>query len=299
MKGLASLAVVVALALGAVACSDDDAPGSSPSTSERGPTTTSSTSSTEATTTAPAAPVGLQPGDRYVALGSSIASGFGIPVQSTSCGRSDRNYPRLLAAELDLELTDVSCGAALVANVADTPQGENPPQLTALTEDTKLVTLSIGGNDVLYNGTALGCGDPATVCTTPADLDDRFAQLTGDLADLIERIRAAAPAATLVFVANPREVPEEGGCEALSMTDEELAVVRDIGERLEAVFREVLDGTDVVLVDPYVVPGDHTACAAEDERWTAGFDAPDSFAYHPTALGHEVMTEMVIEALEG
>src|SRR5438094_8488355 len=84
-------------------------------------------------------------GDRYVALGSSIASGFGISVQSTSCGRSNRNYPNLIAARFKLKLVDVTCGAATIPNVLDKPQGTAPPQINALTRDTKLVTISVGG----------------------------------------------------------------------------------------------------------------------------------------------------------
>jgi hypothetical protein len=56
----------------------------------------------------------VQRGDRYVALGSSIASGYGIANQSTFCGRSDRDYGQLVAAKLGLNLTDVSCGAAVM-----------------------------------------------------------------------------------------------------------------------------------------------------------------------------------------
>ena len=72
----------------------------------------------------------LRPGDLYVSLGSSIASGYGISVQSTSCGRSSRDYGQLVAQHFHLHLVDASCGAALIEHVVDTPQGSNPPQLT-------------------------------------------------------------------------------------------------------------------------------------------------------------------------
>ena len=58
-------------------------------------------------------PPAVASGGTYVALGSSIASGFGISEQSTDCGRSNRSYPNLLAARLDLTLTDVTCGASV------------------------------------------------------------------------------------------------------------------------------------------------------------------------------------------
>jgi len=233
-----------------------------------------------------------------VALGSSIASGFGIPVQSTGCGRSSRNYPQLIAARYSLTLTDVSCGSAVVPNLVDTPQGDNPPQITAVTPDTKLITISVGGNDIRYNGTAVACGDPATQCTAPPNVDANSVTMQAQLEQLIEQLRNLAPSAKIVLITYPREVPP-GNCAALSFTDEEATIVRSLGERLEAALVAVAANTKVLFVDPYVEPGDHTGCSPEPERWTAGRDAPDGFAYHPTALGHEVMAQMIAAVLDG
>jgi lysophospholipase L1-like esterase len=243
--------------------------------------------------------VALDKGDRYVALGSSIASGYGISVQSTGCGRSNRNYANLIAARYGLALTDVTCGAATTANVVDTAQGDFPPQLSALTPDTRLITVAVGGNDIGYNATAVACGDPDTTCHAPADLDARLAKDRADLATMLERIRTLAPAASVVFVTYPREVPA-GNCPELSFTDDEAAVVRSMGEQLQAVFADLAaHTTGVTFVDPYVAAGDHTGCAPADRRWTAGAVADDGFAYHPTALGHEVMAQMIEDALDG
>ena len=113
---------------------------------------------------------------------------------------------------------------------------------------------------------------------------------------MIDKLKAAAPSATIVFVTYPREVPA-GNCPALSFTDEEAAAVRDMGAKLEKAFVDVVRPTGVVFVDPYVRPGDHTGCAPASQRWTAGHIAPDGFPYHPTALGHEVMAQMISAAL--
>ena len=281
-------ATVVAVALLA-ACSSDDSSGDA-ATSSTSTTTPSTTTTTSIAST-------LQAGDQYVALGSSIASGFGISEQSTDCGRSSRDYGRLVAAKFHLAFTDVSCGAAVVANVVDTPQGTNPPQITALTKDTKLVTVSVGGNDINYNGTAVVCGDPASVCTAPPALDANLATTATAIRAMVTKIEAAAPKATIVFITYPREVPE-GNCPAMSFTDAEAAVVRDMGSKLEQLFVSFgHDEKDVVFVDPYVAPGDHTGCAPASARWTAGHVPDDGFAYHPTALGHEVMARMIEQAL--
>jgi lysophospholipase L1-like esterase len=289
---VAAIVVAVALAVVAAGCSSDDG-GSSGAEGTSSTTTAPRSTSTSTTTLAST----LHAGDHYVALGSSIASGFGISEQSTDCGRSSRDYGQLIAARFHLELTDVSCGAATIPNVVDTPQGAHPPQITALTADTKLVTVSVGGNDINYNGTAVVCGDPASECTAPPGLDANVAKTGPALRAMVQAIEDAAPSAIIVFVTYPREVPD-GNCPDLGFTDAEAAVVREMGERLEQVFVDFSQAEkDVVFVDPYAAPGDHTGCAAAAERWTAGHVADDGFAYHPTALGHEVMARMIAEAL--
>jgi lysophospholipase L1-like esterase len=239
----------------------------------------------------------LNKGDKYVALGSSIASGFGISVQSTPCGRSNRDYGQLIAAHYKLQLVDVSCGAALIGHVVDTPQGDNPPQITAVTPDTKLITVSVGGNDIVYNGTAVNCGNPAGICAAPPDLDAKLASARTALADMLDRLKVAAPKATIVFVTYPREVPAARNCPALSFTDDKAAIVRSMGAQLEAMFVAVAKRPGIVFVDPYVARGDHTGCAPPSQRWTAGHIPDDGFAYHPTALGHQIMAKMIIQAL--
>ena len=237
-------------------------------------------------------------GDKYVSLGSSIASGFGLAVQSPTCGRSDRNYPQLVAKRLKLDLVDVSCGAASVPHVLTGTQAGNPPQITAVTPDTKLITVAVGGNDIGYNGTAVGCGDPATVCSAPATLDSDITTARQRLTDMLDQLEAAAPSATIVFVTYPREVPRHDNCAALSFTDAEYDIIRSMGEKLEQIFLDVAKRPGVVFVDPYAVKGDHTACAKPSQQWTAGHEVTDGFAYHPTALGHRVMAKMIIKALK-
>ena len=118
--------------------------------------------------------------------------GFGISVQSTDCGRSNRNYPNLIAQRYGLTLTDVTCGAATIPNVVDTAQGAHPPQLNAVTPDTKLITVSVGGNDIGYNATAVACGDPQSVCAAPATLASNLAGTRAALKAMLERIQVAA-----------------------------------------------------------------------------------------------------------
>lgn len=113
----------------------------------------------------------------YVAMGSSFAAGPGIlpgadDPGSVPCGRSSANYAHFLARRNKLALTDVTCGDATTANILEQGQFGAAAQIDAVTADTQLVTVTIGGNDVFYTATmgGLACqnhaGDPAREAPT-------------------------------------------------------------------------------------------------------------------------------------
>ncbi|WPF25393.1 GDSL-type esterase/lipase family protein [Corynebacterium pseudokroppenstedtii] len=98
----------------------------------------------------------INAGDKYVALGDSYAStgtlAQQVPGTHPACVQDQDNYPHQLAQKLNLNLDDASCAWALTYQY-DQPQnhalpGTAPtPQKEHLTEDTKLITISLGGND--------------------------------------------------------------------------------------------------------------------------------------------------------
>ena len=102
---------------------------------------------------------------QYVAMGDSYSSGEGNPsfIPSTNssedkCHRSTDAYPYLLADDSDLNLhlvSNVACSGATTSDVlgeaeADDPLGKDgePAQIGALSDQTNVVTLTVGGNDV-------------------------------------------------------------------------------------------------------------------------------------------------------
>jgi lysophospholipase L1-like esterase len=246
--------------------------------------------------------VKLKSGAQYVAMGSSYAAGPLIQPQeadSGSCGRSLVSYPHLVTKKLHLKLKDVSCSGAVTANALNTDQGTEAPQIKAVTSHTKLVTMTIGGNDVTYAATAGECGTLPT-CGTSAEratVKADFKVLPSSLTKLVRAIRAkAAPKVTIVLVAYPRLVPKHS-CAALHYSAAEAAYVGSIGSRLEKVFRSVAKKTHILIADPYVLGAGHGPCAPTGKRWISGFVATDTAAYHPTAAGHREMARLVEKAL--
>ncbi len=247
--------------------------------------------------------VTFPPDAQYVAIGSSYGAGFFIQPQEPGnpggCGRSEIDYPHLVAAKLHLQLDDVTCGGATTANALTTPQGANPPQIDAVSAQTRLVTMTIGGNDVNYVVTAIECGVPNSTCAKAADtaqIDAAFTALPSSLGQLVQAIRAKAPKATIVLVTYLRLVPPTP-CAALSFTPAATRLVASIGQRLEHVFVGVAKADHIRLVDPYAIGAKHGPCASGSQKWIAGLTPTNGFEYHPTAAGHRQMAHMVEQNL--
>jgi lysophospholipase L1-like esterase len=244
----------------------------------------------------------LPPGSQYVSIGSSYAAGYGIQPQEPgagACGRSLLDYPHLVAAKLHLQLDDVSCGGAVIPDALRKSQGANPPQIDAVTSQTRLVTMTIGGNDVDYIGTAIACGQPHSTCTAtanPTQIDAAFQALPNSLTKLIQAVRTKAPAAILVLVTYPRLVPPTA-CPALHYSPAATRFVGSMGTRLEQVFVRVAKTDHVRLADPYVLGATHGPCATDANQWVAGLVASNGFEYHPTVAGHQEMAQLVEQAL--
>jgi lysophospholipase L1-like esterase len=157
----------------------------------------------------------LGAGARYVNMGSSFAAGAGTgPAPEGSparCYQSSVSYAHLLAARRNLALTDVSCGGATSAHLLNA-WNELPPQIEAITADTRLVTITIGGNDVAYAGnlTQASCeqgemirvGTFAVPCpTTPFPVAaDAFDNLERNLGEITRQIKTRAPNARVIFI---------------------------------------------------------------------------------------------------
>lgn len=249
----------------------------------------------------------LAPGAKYVALGSSFAAGPGVPEQLGNCGRSDSNYANLVARALNLSLTDVSCNGATTDNIRHTPQNGAPPQIEAVTVDTMLVTVTIGGNDINYTSSTFACagtaaGERCTANLDRAQINAAVSQLPDKLGATLDAISASAPQAAIVLVTYPRVFPVDAvDCSELELSAEDTNYLAALGQTLEDIFVSVTESRSKLIADSYVLAAGHGPCAGDAaERWVNGnLVASSGIRYHPTAEGHEVMAELVLEALEG
>jgi len=249
----------------------------------------------------------------YVALGDSYASGPGIPTQvDSACARSDQNYPSLLAAAKNWQLTDVSCSGATTTALAG-PQGAQPPQLDALGADTDVVTLTIGGNDLGFSNNLATCagltskdptGHPCRTFFT-SDGPDLLAQRVNDIAPKItaalDAVRQRAPHAKVLVVGYPDLFPDDGfGCtsSAVPLAAGDFAYLRDTEKKLNAMLASRASANRAGYVDTYTSTVGHDMCRPAGERWIEPLVATAPAApAHPNAQGQQAMAAAVEHAV--
>lgn len=242
-------------------------------------------------------------------MGSSFAAGPSVTTPAdtppTRCGRSSDNYPHQLARRLGLNLTDVSCGGATTAHLLGR-WNELPPQLDALRPDTKLVTVTIGGNDVNYIGglMAASCGSdsPSVICKglaarrgaspPPVEPDEAaWSLLETRLGTIAAEVRRRAPDAKLIFVDYLTVLPSGSLCSATPFDPARAKQARAKATRLAAITAQASRNSGAALIRASHLSRRRDACAATP--WMNGL-VQDAAPYHPNLAG---MTA-VADALE-
>jgi lysophospholipase L1-like esterase len=244
----------------------------------------------------------------YVALGDSFSAGPFIATMRTDpagCARSKDNYPAFLADWLDVKsYTDVTCSAATTKDLTGTMRlfdgGTAPPQLDALTADTDLVTLGMGGNDFGIYDSLIRCQDGRLpVC--PVDrLEADAGKVAGNIRKAVREIRARAPEADVYVVGYPDILPTEGTCGAVGVSAEVLGPIADVAVALNASLREGATAAGASYVDMEAMSEGHDVCAkgrawVNGPRFRAGIAAP----FHPKINGMRAVASTVYEQITG
>ena len=166
----------------------------------------------------------------YVAMGDSFSSGEGTGVYmagtdtvDNTCHRSPLAYPPRLATESRRlrPLTFVACSGAATRDLYAT-NAANPsegPQLDALKRRTRAVSLTIGGNDVVFADVARACvqvgANTGFGCSTNAALNAvvnaRLAALAGASVPGTEAITPIRKVLADIHRASPRAEIYLGG----------------------------------------------------------------------------------------
>lgn len=240
------------------------------------------------TATAGIPPAGIlptaDPGGLYLALGDSLAFGTG----ASDPERTD--YVALVAdalrAQVDpqLELAALAVAGATTQDVLD---DQLPAALDRLREgDSRLITITIGGNDLFTFGAVPACREDPTDPECP--LQDGLVDIELRLDEILSSLRAAAPETTIVILIYPNPFSGTGDRVLAGVQVYEHAAQTSF-DLLDSVIADVATRHDVLLANP------RDAFEGRGGELTHLLDEqPDP---HPNDAGYRVIANAFLQTL--
>jgi len=275
------------------------------------PTVAGAVGSSAAAYSAPSGPV--------VALGDSYTAGALLPTDPLAkppgCLRSAKAYPVLVAHALRAPLRDVACtnaGVKEMTGAQKTYLGTNPAQLTALAPDDRMVLLTLSGDDMGFLNVLKECmklsftrpwGSPCEAYYTKGGTDQLAAGVTAEaprMAKVLAAITARAPRARIVVVGYPDMFPQSGGCwPAVPITDGDVAYLRGIEVKINAMLATVAKAAGATFVNTYTPTVGHDFCAPERVRDVEGLlPGSPALPFHPNTRGQQAMATAVLATIK-
>jgi hypothetical protein len=280
----------------------------------------------------------------YVNMGDSLSSGegtYGTYLSGTNtsdnmCHRSPNSYSALYVASShdSYSLKNVACSGAGVHEIYGTanpntygnPDAGEPPQDSALSASTRLVTISIGINDLslvalakdCYNKTGQSAEDQCfTAIPSNTTYKTGLGNLPGKLDSAYTDIRALAPNATVAVLTYPQIYPATftGTCQTFGVvgsvgpqvlvtSQAMLNVVHQVVHTLNStIATEVAKYPNFILVDEENALSGHDVCSSTP--WAHGIDGANPFNHtanheslHPNVAGYQALSAVLKARLD-
>ncbi|HXY17877.1 MAG TPA: SGNH/GDSL hydrolase family protein, partial [Candidatus Nitrosopolaris sp.] len=288
----------------------------------------------------------------YLTLGDSYISGegaydylAGTDTSDNKCHVSAISYPYLLGRDLDYNsYHSVACSGAItrdILNRRDDYPGQVQlkiarnkrnvsnilgsflpgyiDQLDFVSQyQPKVVTLSIGGNDMGFSSILLACVEPGTCYNSYEDRLELVQQINNSvfprLINTYQQIKnAGAPDARIYVIGYPQIAEPGGDCaDNVHLDTDEVEFSAQIINYLDNVIQAAAARAGVTYVDTQHALDGHRLCEAASKYeaavngLTAGNDRPRSISgpiadesYHPNFIGHELLEQAILQATNG
>lgn len=227
----------------------------------------------------------------YTALGDSYSSGVGTRTyyaDGTSCQRSPKAYPPIVASRLGAQLTFAACSGAKTQDVLDT-------QLGSLNTSTAQVSISIGGNDAGFSSVITQCAKPwPYTCWGDIDNAQSFIRntLPGRLNNVYTQIRNRAPNAKVAVLGYPRLFKPADTCNSGARISKDEAIrLNDTADILRDVTRGRAQAYGFRFTDPIPSFIGHGVC--DSPEWINGLSSPVTESYHPNVTGQAQYANLI------
>lgn len=231
--------------------------------------------------------------DKYVALGDSYSAGNGANSTNldSSCNRNTYAYPYLLSQQKGYALTFVACSGAVTGDVIN-------GQVNSVTSDTKVVTITIGGNDIGFTSLILACTTLGCSSQISASQNKINNELPAKLNSTYAAIKAKAPSAQVVVLgyANPFANRTCLSATGVSLSEEAslTTLIASLDNTIKT--RAQAYGFSYADVNPYW--SGHDICASNP--FTNGLTLLHTAdSYHPTRNGYASGDVPAVRAILG
>jgi lysophospholipase L1-like esterase len=248
-------------------------------------------------------------GNRYVALGDSVAAGAGLPQgigipEEQACGRSEQAYPYRVAAAQGMHVEHLACNGAKADEGLYGPQtvGGNKltPQLDRAfaTGTPDLVTVTIGANDARWAQFAAkcyqwNCGSSFDDLLVGAYLLDLRWELYLTLNKIKNLSGPTPPQVMFTGYFTPFNPAGLSCADTRNFTPAEMAWMNTQAAKLNQVISDSVSGYGFASYVPVDFSG-HELCSGSP--WIQGLQ--DSAPLHPTAHGQAAIARAVSAAVE-
>lgn len=265
-----------------------------------------------------------QPSAKYVAVGDSFSSGEGnSPFEVgtdkdgvNECHRSPLAYPHLLQSSLNLgPAAFVACGGATTANVTG-GQWNEPPQIDALSANTEVVTITIGGNDIPIKEFIRKCVTPIVNLSCDGQAyQDALAGITNNvipnvrsmLEALNSRLTSLGGNTTVLVVGYPQIVPSvwqyNSPVTCWWLQPDELPAIRTIVGSLNTAIKNEVEAIGGKFKFVSATEADspfsgHELCRDVSDtvpEYFINYDTaiPEAYTFHPNAQGQGAYANLV------
>lgn len=219
----------------------------------------------------------------YVALGDSYSSGLGAGEdEDRACHRTPQAFPVVVASRLPgSDLRTVACAGATIPDVT-------ARQLGALSADTAVVTITIGGNDAGFAKVITRCALPAWAarCGPPVARAREVVRrrLPARLDQLYTEIRRRAPVARVVVAGYPRLFNGIDCGPVTFFSRGEQRLLDGTAEQLRDVLRSRAAAAGFAFAD--VIPAFRSHAICDRKEWLNGLSVPLRESFHPNGPGH-------------
>ncbi|MBG0741058.1 SGNH/GDSL hydrolase family protein [Paeniglutamicibacter antarcticus] len=218
----------------------------------------------------------------YTVLGDSYSAGSGGGAETGLCLQSPNGYGTDYAAATGRVMANLACYGA----TTDSVQALQVPRIPAT---AKLVTLTVGGNDIGSGAVSAAClaapQSPTCTAALTASLQ-KLTQLPTKIKSLVKAIKDKVPAAKIVFLGYP-SLFEPNNMAAAGFPADQVAAARQMNGAavlLNGViaFSALTNGARYVPV-MWTFAGHGIPSA---DQWIVGPGAGNPFVFHPNAAGY-------------